>query len=465
MKYIKYFIILLLVPFIVLAEECDISKITITSMEQSGIEGNTEVISNPTYQDRNINLNLKMYEVGDSITYDMTIKNDSEEDYMIDEDTFKTDSEYIEYSLKTNDNSNVVKANSTKEISLIVTYKNEVDSSLLTNNKFDASNNLKLSLNTSEKEQSLDIITTDNIKESVDPQEVKNPITSVSSKLLIIIILLITLIIAYILITRKNTYIKYLLILLSMVLIPKVYAICTSDIEINTNIQIINPVVYPEGKNKETVVTGDIVKIGTEEFYVVKHEGDDLILLSRYNLKIGSIYVPAGDDYNKIGEYTSNDHGYGLQSSEAKAFVLDPEIYNGVVAYSNTDYWFEKIGTDYPGNYCIEGQNIIPETCAYIYDNYSNLKRYVDTYKTKLEEMGAVIKEARILKLEEIVELGCDTSSFKCTNAPFWVFETSYWLGTIENRYRIWFIDTFNNLGYYYFDNENTLGLRPVIII
>ena len=153
MKYLKYFLFLLLIiPFMVLAEECDVSNITITSMKPNKIEGNTEVISDPTFEDRTINLDLKMYDVGDSISYDMTIKNDSEEDYMIDEDTFKTDSDYIEYSLKTNDDSNVVKAQSTKEVSLVVTYKKEVeDDKLNNNNKFDASNNLKLSLNTSEK--------------------------------------------------------------------------------------------------------------------------------------------------------------------------------------------------------------------------------------------------------------------------------------------------------------------------
>ena len=182
MKYLRFFLILLLIPFIVLAEECDISKITITSMKPNKIEGNTEVISDPTFEDRTINLNLKMYDVNDSITYDLVIKNDSEEDYMIDEDTFKTDSDYIEYTLKTKDNTNIVKANSTKEVSLIVTYKKEVDDSLLTNNKFNASNTLKLSLNTNEKEQPLDTITTDNIK------EIKNPVTSVSSMMLISII-------------------------------------------------------------------------------------------------------------------------------------------------------------------------------------------------------------------------------------------------------------------------------------
>ena len=232
MKYLKYFFILLLIPFLVLAEECDISKITVTSMEQKAIAGYTEVKGEPTFQDRNINLNLKMYEVGDSITYDMTIKNDSEENYMIDEDTFKTDSEYIEYSLQTVDGNNVVKAKGTKDVTLTVSYKKEVEESQFNNNKFDATNSLKLSLNTGEKEQPLDVITTDNIK------EVKNPVTSISSMTLVFLIILITMMILYLLISRKNKYTKYLVIVLSMLLIPTVYAICKCDIEVESTIEI-----------------------------------------------------------------------------------------------------------------------------------------------------------------------------------------------------------------------------------
>ena len=259
MKYLRIFIIIFLIPFIALAEECDVSNITITSMKPNKIEGNTEVISDPTFEDRTINLDLKMYEVGDSITYNMIIKNDSDEDYMIDEDTFKTDSDYIEYSLKTNDNTNVVKANSTKEVSLIVTYKKEIEDDKLTNNKFNASNSLKLSLNTSEKEQPLDIITTDNIK------EVKNPVTSVSSMLLISTILLTTILIIHILIKRKNKYTKYLLIVLSMILIPTVYAICKCDIEVESTIEI----------EKITKLYDTIASLSKEESAcLTKYEGE-----------------------------------------------------------------------------------------------------------------------------------------------------------------------------------------------
>lgn len=124
MKYKKIFLIFILciffLPIIVKAEDCDISKLTITSVEKNNIKGNTQEIEEPTFNNRNISFNLKMYNVEDSITYDLNIKNDSKEDYKIDESTFKTNSEYILYTLKTNDNSNVVKANSTKNVSLII---------------------------------------------------------------------------------------------------------------------------------------------------------------------------------------------------------------------------------------------------------------------------------------------------------------------------------------------------------
>ena len=179
-----------------------------------------------------------MFEVGDSITYDMTIKNESEEDYMIDENTFKTDSEYIEYTLKTNDNSNVVKSQSSKDVSLTVTYKKEVDDNLLNNNKFDASNNLKLSLNTNDKEKPLDTIVTDNIKESVDPIKVTNPQTeSFNIKLIVAILVLVTIIIMFTIYSKKQ-YIKYFIILIPLFIIPMVYAICKVDIEVESTIEI-----------------------------------------------------------------------------------------------------------------------------------------------------------------------------------------------------------------------------------
>ena len=261
MKYLRFFLILFLIPFMVLAEECDVSNITITSMKPNKIEGNTEVISDPTFEGRTINLNLKMYDVGDSISYDMTIKNDSNEDYMIDEDTFKTDSDYIEYTLKTKDNTNVVKANSTKEVSLIVTYKNEIDDSLLTNNKFNASNSLKLSLNTNDKEKPLDVITTNDVKKI----DVKNPLTSNNSISLVAIMLLIVALLIFVSLLFKKRFGKYTFLFILFMVIPTVYAICKCDIEVDANIEI----------EKVPSLFDEIIGLSKEDnTCVIKYEGD-----------------------------------------------------------------------------------------------------------------------------------------------------------------------------------------------
>ena len=49
-----------------------------------------------------------------------------------------------------------------------------------------------------------------------------------------------------------------------------------------------DPVIYPEGKDKSTVTVGDLVTIGTEDFYVTSNDGTNLVLLTKYNLKVGS---------------------------------------------------------------------------------------------------------------------------------------------------------------------------------
>ena len=226
-------------------------------------------------------------------------------------------------------------------------------------------------------------------------------------------------------------------------------------------------VVYPEGKTKDTVVTGDLVKIGTEEFYVVKNDGDNLILLSRYNLKVGNINYSYG---LKIGEYSSSDSGYGLQSSEARAQVpyggnyLVSETYYGTINFSDESYWSMKVGTVYPGDFCISNM-YMGFPCAYVYDSNSKIYPYVNNYKSYLERQGVTIKEARLLKLEEAYELGC-SGAWRCDGAPSFVIETSYWLGNPFNDRYFWFITSSGGFGSSeIYSNDYSFGIRPVIVI
>ncbi len=216
----------------------------------------------------------------------------------------------------------------------------------------------------------------------------------------------------------------------------------------NNTTPTVQAIVYPEGKTKETVRTGDIVKIDTEEFYVVKHIGNDLVLLSHYNLNVGSKKKSGATE--------------GIQNSEVKGETEEGiNTWYGMIAFSSTNYWNGKIGTDYPGNLCrFRGTN-----CAYVYDSNSNLKTYVDNYKTYLEGKGANIKEARLLRVEEAFNLGCETTHWTCNSAPAFIIETSYWFGSARDESGIWCVFTGGQFDRQYYARAEAQGIRPVIVI
>ena len=209
-------------------------------------------------------------------------------------------------------------------------------------------------------------------------------------------------------------------------------------------------VIYPAGKNKTTVEVGDIVTIDTEEFYVLKHDGNDLILLSHYNLNVGSNKKPGATE--------------GIQDSEVKGLGSSGNIY-GTVAFSSTNYWDGKVGSDYPGTYCSSNTYTAGTNCAYVYDSNSNLKTYVDSYKTYLEGQGATIKEARLLRVEEAFELGCGNGASNCNNAPSFIKETSYWLGSASGSLGVWMVYSYGDFDHNYYSDYSFFGVRPVIII
>ena len=213
--------------------------------------------------------------------------------------------------------------------------------------------------------------------------------------------------------------------------------------------------VYPKGKTKAMVVVGDVVTIGDEEFYVISNDttNDRLTLLAHYNLNVGS---------NAKGTAT------GLQDQDVKGWVSGETTY-GTVAFSNTYYWNGKIGSVYPGTYCSSNGYRAGTNCAYVYDSNSNLKTYVDAYKTALEGMGARVLEARLMKVEEAYALGCGNGAWSCkdspANAPSWVYDTSYWLGSAMLTDNLWRVISHGSFTYSNYSSNDLYGVRPVIVI
>ena len=207
---------------------------------------------------------------------------------------------------------------------------------------------------------------------------------------------------------------------------------------------------YPEGKNKGTVEKGDIVKIADEEFYVLKHDGDDLVLLGKYNLKVGYIYDVSTGEY--IREYTSADPGYNRQSSEVLGSRSNATIYNGVLRFSTSNYWYSEINTDkYPGEIC--GTLAANKGCKYVFNEQNYLYNYLSEYADYLRTKGANVKSFRV---PDISEYRIMPSSFSNS--------TSYWTASLYSTGNVFGIVTGGHNAYY-FSTSGLCGLRPVIII
>ena len=117
---------LMFIPFVVNAETCDTDKITIQNITIESKSDNVEELDETTASGKKINLNLSMSEVGDNIEYKFVVKNESNEDYELNKTNLNLNTDFINFSFVTDDNSNIIKANSSKTVFLKVEYKNEV---------------------------------------------------------------------------------------------------------------------------------------------------------------------------------------------------------------------------------------------------------------------------------------------------------------------------------------------------
>ena len=229
---------LIFIPFLVDAETCDTDKITIENLTVERKTDNVEELSEATSSNKNINLNLSMNEVGDYIEYKFVVKNDSKEDYELDKNNLNINSDYISYSFETDDNSNIVKANSSKNAYIKIEYKNAVPEDAFESGTYN-----------DHKTMTLQLLTDNNIS---------NPNTKSQLYILIVMFIFCLSGIAYIFLRKK--YVKFMILLLGIsVIIPfSVYALCKCDMTINSTIRIKNNYFYTtafgiEYKHGETI--------------------------------------------------------------------------------------------------------------------------------------------------------------------------------------------------------------------
>ena len=222
------FILLLLIPFYVYAEDsCNPNNIIIESITQNNKTEDVYELSQPTIENNKIKLDLKMSSVGDNIEYKLIVKNTSEEEYNLNLDNLLSNTDYISYSFSNNEDSNIIEPNSTKEIILKVEYKNEVPIEQFTSNTLEDNKTISLDFLKKEvvEETIIDAITNPNTKDKI---------------IIYTIVAIISLTITILLIVTKNKkYIKYMIIPISLIVVPiTIKALCTCNIEVESNIQL-----------------------------------------------------------------------------------------------------------------------------------------------------------------------------------------------------------------------------------
>ena len=208
-KVLLVIVFLLLFPNIVLAKDiCDSNNIKIKSITLKETNGFAEEKEESSISNNNINLNLKMYDVGDSSIYNITIENTSNEEYYFTKNSMKLENDYLEYSLLTD--SEVIPAKNKKTIELKITYKKQI-----LNDSYSDTNKVSITLS-------------------------DTPLINPNTKSLIsyFFILALFLLISFFIIKNKK-YLPFTIVLLYF--IPLItYATCNVKIEIESKIEIQN---------------------------------------------------------------------------------------------------------------------------------------------------------------------------------------------------------------------------------
>ena len=249
-----------------------------------------------------------------------------------------------------------------------------------------------------------------------------------------------------------------------------------------------------EFTKKDTYEVGDVIAFcnantgKSEDFYVIKDNGDTVTALAKYNLMVGNKVVYDGSFENVLSNtaLTSSDEDYGLQSELTKIEVMEEGVPTsttlyGIISFADknesnkTDdgtylgYWtnkenkelekpLEKYGQSYPAN---------------VYDENSLLWLPVQNYKTYITStLNKNVSGMRLITYDELVELGCDKSTSTCktntvtANKREWIYNTWYWSASAYDYNNVWYIYFYGLFeGYNGNFSEFALGVRPVITI
>jgi len=330
------------IPLYVNAETCDTNKITIENIAVESKSDNVEELSQATASGKNINLNLSMSKVGDNIEYKFVFKNDSNEDYELDKTSLNLNSDYINYSFETEDNTNIVKANSSKNVILRVEYKKEVPEDKFKNGSYNDSKTMMVQLS---NENTINV-----------PDTFKNPNTGVQYCILIFVVILMASGTLYVLLKKKK-YNKFMVLVIgSAIIIPvSVYALCKCEINIESNVKIdyLNSYFCEEGvgymkyrKGMTWMEYVDYIILNYQSYKVYDLNDDNTFEEIGYLKKYGM--NENRDVLDRIGDTLNPQYEYAEFIVPVRNNYTPPEIlYDDFFAYGKS----KQVGRSYEYSY------------------------------------------------------------------------------------------------------------------
>ena len=206
-------LLILLLPITVFASE----DITIDKIEIVDKSINTVVVEEPKIDGLKVTFNLKFVELNDFAKYKLYITNNSDDEYILDENSsISNDEKYISYKYDYEEELSTIKAGATKVLYVTVSYNKEIEATDYVDGKYE--NNAYIDLSLSKN------------------NEVENPNTSAE----LILGAFLILICSVILILCGSKIKKYSMVLLIMtVLIPIIVsAIKEFKMELYINVQV-----------------------------------------------------------------------------------------------------------------------------------------------------------------------------------------------------------------------------------
>ena len=196
-----------------------------------------------------------------------------------------------------------------------------------------------------------------------------------------------------------------------------------------------------DGDSDKVADVGDMIKVGTEEFYVISNDGANIRMLAQYNLQVGECktldFKPAQDTY----------------AVTSCVFML----WNNGLQMSHIDINIDNYNGDFKG--------VV---------KYNEITTYLENYSNLLSTNYNVANTASLITEQDLESLNCSSDSMTCKTSEYtWVYSRPYWTSmeyddqnmvTIskDGTYKPYLIEAGTGLEAY-FDSYN--GVRPVITI